>query len=156
MNDEVGRDVVGRDMAVSPEIAGRQAPDHDPADRDLQDQNSPDQGLPDQGPPDIELSDHDGSDETSSELPSPDTPPVDDRPPAVLRLERAQRLKREGEIARAEHDAAVVATDQKTARLKALRLEREAADRIVAAKEAAAKAELKPAAKRKRVVKAPA
>lgn len=83
-----------------------------------------------------------------------DVPAVDDRPPAVLRLERAQRLKREGEIARAEHDAAVIATDQKTARLKALRLEREAADRIVAAKEAAAKAELKPAAKRKRVVKA--
>lgn len=85
-----------------------------------------------------------------------DMPPVDDRSPAILRLERAQRLKREGEVARAEHDAAAIATDQKTARLKALRLEREAADRIVAAKEAAAKAELKPAAKRKRVVKAPA
>lgn len=94
-------------------------------------------------------------DESSDEVPK-DTPAVDDRPPAVLRLERAQRLKREGEIARAEHDAAAIATDQKTARLKALRLEREAADRIVAAKEAAAKAELKPAAKRKRVVKAPA
>lgn len=107
---------------------------------------------------------HEGSRDSvadSSEGNSPDeaprdVPTIDDRPPAVLRLERAQRMKREGEIARAEHDAAVVATDQKTARLKALRLEREAADRVVAAKEAAAKAELKPAAKRKRVVKAPA
>ena len=103
---------------------------------------------------------HDGVSDTSEDE-SPDearkdVPAVDDRPPAVLRLERAQRLKREGEIARAEHDAAVIATDQKTARLKALRLEREAADKVVAAKEAAAKAELKPAAKRKRVVKAPA
>lgn len=98
----------------------------------------------------------DTSDGDSPDDSPKDVPAVDDRPPAVLRLERAQRLKREGEIARAEHDAAVIATDQKTARLKALRLEREAADRIVAAKEAAAKAELKPAAKRKRVVKAPA
>ncbi len=98
----------------------------------------------------------DSSEDESPDDTPKDAPPVDDRPPAVLRLERAQRLKREGEIARAEHDAAVIATDAKTARLKALRLEREASDRIVAAKEAAAKAELKPAAKRKRVVKAPA
>lgn len=95
----------------------------------------------------------DMSEDDAGDAPAKDLPAVDDRPPAVLRLERAQRLKREGEIARAEHDAAVIATDQKTARLKALRLEREAADRIVAAKEAAAKAELKPATKRKRVAK---
>ena len=97
----------------------------------------------------------DADDDLADESPK-NAPAVDDRSPAVLRLERAQRLKREGEIARAEHDAAAVATDQKTARLKALRLERDAADRVVAAKEAAAKAELKPAAKRKRVAKAPA
>ena len=48
---------------------------------------------------------------------------------AGLRFEKAQKLAREGEKARAEYDAAGRAADVNRARLKALRLAKEAADR---------------------------
>jgi hypothetical protein len=54
---------------------------------------------------------------------------------AGLRLEKAQKLAREGEKARAEYDAAGRAADANRARLKALRLAKEAEE--AADKEAA-------------------
>ncbi len=51
---------------------------------------------------------------------------------AGVRLEKAQKLAREGEKARAEYDSAGRAAELKTARLKALRLAKEAADREAA------------------------
>ena len=48
---------------------------------------------------------------------------------AGIRFEKAQMLAREGEKARAEYDAAGRAADANRARLKALRLAKEAADR---------------------------
>jgi hypothetical protein len=48
---------------------------------------------------------------------------------AGLRFEKAQKLAREGEKAKAEYDAAGRAADVNRARLKALRLAKEAADR---------------------------
>jgi hypothetical protein len=58
---------------------------------------------------------------------------------AGLRLERAQKLAREGEKAMAEYEAAGRAADVKIARLKKLRLAKEAADRDTAEREAAEK-----------------
>ena len=72
--------------------------------------------------------------------------PREPKPPSVqagIRFERAQKLAREGEKARAEYEAAGRATDVKTARLKALRLAKEAADN-----EAAPAAVTKPRKKR--------
>lgn len=54
---------------------------------------------------------------------------------AGLRFEKAQKLAREGEKARAEYDAAGRAADANRARLKALRLAKEAEE--AADKEAA-------------------
>ncbi len=64
---------------------------------------------------------------------------------AEARFERLQRQKREGEAAARDYEANGKAVDDKTARLKALRLAKEAADR-----EAAANAPPKPAKTRKR------
>ena len=63
---------------------------------------------------------------------------------AEERAERAERMAREGAQAMAEHVAAVKAVDDRTVRLKALRLAKEAED--AAAKAAAPP----PAPKRKR------
>ena len=60
-------------------------------------------------------------------------------PQAATRLEKAQKLAREGEQARAEYDAAARAADVKIARLKALRLAKEAADEKAAPTAPAAK-----------------
>ena len=62
---------------------------------------------------------------------------------AGIRFEKAQKLAREGEKARAEYDAAGRAADANRARLKALRLAKEAAD-------AEAKAAAPPPAPKKR------
>ena len=53
-------------------------------------------------------------------------------PQAAIRFEKAQKLAREGEQARAEYEAAARAADVKMARLKALRLAKEAADKEAA------------------------
>ena len=63
------------------------------------------------------------------------------------RAERAERMAREGAQAMADHKAAIKAVDDRTVKLRKLRLAREAEDAV--AKEAA-----KPAPKRKRAVKA--
>ncbi len=56
---------------------------------------------------------------------------------AGLRFEKAQKLAREGEKARAEYEAAGRAADANRARLKALRLAKEAVDKDAADREAA-------------------
>ncbi len=55
---------------------------------------------------------------------------------AGLRFEKAQKLAREGEKARAEYEAAGRAADANRARLKALRLAKEAVDKDAADREA--------------------
>lgn len=75
-------------------------------------------------------------------------------PGALDRAERAARLSREASLARSEHETMMRQVDERTAKLKAMRLER---DRI--AGEAAAAAELvkvRPKAKPKAVRKAKA
>lgn len=63
------------------------------------------------------------------------------------RAERAERMQREGAQAMADHKAAIRAIDERTVKLRALRLAKEA-------EEATAKAAEKPAPKRKRAAKA--
>ncbi len=71
---------------------------------------------------------------------------------AEARFDRLQRQKREGEAAAKDYENQAKAVDAKTSRLKALRLEKEAAER-----EAAAAAPPKaPAAKASRKRAAPA
>lgn len=64
---------------------------------------------------------------------------------AEARFERLQRQKREGEAAMMDYEAQAKAVDDKTARLKAARMAKEAAER-----EAAANAPPKPTKTRKR------
>lgn len=64
---------------------------------------------------------------------------------AEARFKKAQQRATEGEKAKAEHDARVLAVDANTARLKALRLDKERVDR-----ETAAAAEIPPKPKRVR------
>ena len=66
---------------------------------------------------------------------------------AEERAERAERMAREGAQAMADHKAAIRAVDERTVKLRALRLAKEA-------EEAAAEAAEKPAPKRKRKAKA--
>ena len=63
---------------------------------------------------------------------------------AEARFERLQRQKREGEAAARDYEANSAAVDVKTAKLKAMRLAKEAAER-----EAAASAPPKPARKKR-------
>ena len=63
--------------------------------------------------------------------------PKSPSPQAGIRFEKAQKQAREGEQAMADYHAAGRAADAKIARLRALRLAKEAADRE-AAEEAAA------------------
>lgn len=67
----------------------------------------------------------------------------DTRARAEERAERAERMAKEGAQAMAEHLAAIKAVDERTARLRALRLAKEAAD-------AEARAAAPPPAPRKR------
>ncbi|GEP06993.1 hypothetical protein [Methylobacterium oxalidis] len=53
---------------------------------------------------------------------------TDVRTKAEERAERAQRMAKEGAQAMAEHLAAIKAVDERTAKLRALRLAKEAAD----------------------------
>lgn len=62
---------------------------------------------------------------------------------AEARFKKAQQRATEGEKAKAEHDAKVLAVDANTARLKALRLDKERVDRETAAA-AAAETQVKP------------
>lgn len=68
---------------------------------------------------------------------------------AVERAERADRMAKEGAQAMAEHHASIRAMDERTVRLRALRLAKEAADQETKAAEAAAAAAAGPK-KRKR------
>ena len=58
----------------------------------------------------------------------------------IERAERAERMAREGAQAMAEHHAAAKALDERTVRLRSLRLAKEAADAQVKAAEKEAKA----------------
>ena len=61
--------------------------------------------------------------------------PREPKPPSAqagIRFEKAQKLAREGEKAMADYQAAGRAADAKIARLKALRLAKEAADKDAA------------------------
>lgn len=62
------------------------------------------------------------------------------------RAERAERMAREGAKAMADHQAAIRARDERTVKLRALRLAKEAAEAEQAAKPAAAKPKRKRAA----------
>ena len=59
------------------------------------------------------------------------------------RAERAERMAREGAQAMAEHHAAIKAIDERTGRLRSLRLAKEAADAQAKAAEKEAKASAK-------------
>jgi hypothetical protein len=63
------------------------------------------------------------------------------------RAERAERMAREGAQAMAEHHAAIKAVDERTLRLRSLRLAKEAAEAQTKAAEKAAKASAKGAGK---------
>jgi hypothetical protein len=63
------------------------------------------------------------------DLPREPKPPT---PQAAIRFEKAQKLAREGEKAKAEYDAAGRAADVKIARLRGLRLAKEEADKAAA------------------------
>ncbi|MGH1569341.1 hypothetical protein ACRAWG_00120 [Methylobacterium sp. P31] len=63
------------------------------------------------------------------------------------RAERAERMAREGAQAMAEHHAAIKAMDERTVRLRSLRLAKEAADAQAKAAEKEAKAASKGTAK---------
>ena len=68
--------------------------------------------------------------------------PREPKPPSAqagIRFEKAQKLAREGEKAMADYQAAGRAADTKIARLRALRLAKEAADRDAAPPPAAKK-----------------
>ena len=67
----------------------------------------------------------------------------------IERAERAERMHREGAQAMAEHHAAIKALDERTVRLRSLRLAREAADAEIKAAEKEAKAAGKGAGKGK-------
>ena len=58
----------------------------------------------------------------------------------IERAERAERMQREGAQAMAEHHAAIKALDERTVRLRSLRLAREAADAEIKAAEMETKA----------------
>lgn len=73
---------------------------------------------------------------------------------AEERAERAERMQREGAQAMADHKAAIRAIDERTVKLRALRLAKEAEEAEEAAAKAAAKVAAKPAPKRKRAAKA--
>lgn len=60
-------------------------------------------------------------------------------PHAAMRLEKAQKLAREGEKAWADYEAAGRAADVKIAKLRALRLAKEAAERDAVPAEGAGK-----------------
>ncbi|KAA0122623.1 hypothetical protein SAMN02799622_01871 [Methylobacterium sp. UNC378MF] len=64
------------------------------------------------------------------------------------RAERAERMAREGAQAMAEHHAAIKAVDERTVRLRSMRLAKEAADAQTKAAEKEAKAAAKGAAKK--------
>ncbi|XYD10627.1 hypothetical protein R1A27_09265 [Methylobacterium sp. NMS12] len=64
------------------------------------------------------------------------------------RAERAERMAREGAQAMAEHHAAIKAMDERTVRLRSLRLAKEAADAQAKAAEKEAKAAAKSSAKK--------
>lgn len=66
------------------------------------------------------------------------------------RAERAERMAREGAKAMADHQALIRAVDERTLRLRALRIAKEEQE----AKEAEAARAAKPAPKRKRAAKA--
>jgi hypothetical protein len=73
--------------------------------------------------------------------------PREPKPPSAqagIRFEKAQKQAREGEQAMAEYQAAGRAADTKIARLRALRLAKEAADREAAPPPAAKKKAAKP------------
>ena len=73
--------------------------------------------------------------------------PREPKPPseqAGIRLEKAQKQAREGEQAMAEYQAAGRAADAKIARLRELRLAKEAADRDAAPPPVAKKKPAKP------------
>ena len=63
------------------------------------------------------------------------------------RAERAERMAREGAQAMAEHHAAIKAVDERTVRLRSLRLAKEAADAQTKAAEKEAKSAAKSAGK---------
>ncbi|MBP1182529.1 hypothetical protein [Methylobacterium sp. PvR107] len=65
----------------------------------------------------------------------------------IERAERAERMAREGAQAMAEHHAAIKAVDERTLRLRSLRLAKEAADAQTKAAEMKAKAAAKSAGK---------
>ncbi|MCJ2065075.1 hypothetical protein MKK63_20515 [Methylobacterium sp. J-088] len=65
----------------------------------------------------------------------------------IERAERAERMAREGAQAMAEHHAAIKAVDEKTVKLRALRLAKEEAEAQTKAAEKEAKAAAKVAAK---------
>lgn len=67
----------------------------------------------------------------------------------IERAERAERMQREGAQAMAEHHAAIKALDERTVRLRSMRLAREAADAEIKAAEKEAKAATKGAGKGK-------
>lgn len=67
----------------------------------------------------------------------------------IERAERAERMHREGAQAMAEHHAAIKALDERTVRLRSLRLAREAADAETKAAEKEAKAASKSVGKGK-------
>lgn len=67
----------------------------------------------------------------------------------IERAERAERMQREGAQAMAEHHASIKALDERTVRLRSLRLAREAADAEIKAAEKEAKAASKGAGKGK-------
>ena len=69
-------------------------------------------------------------------------------PQAQVRFEKAQKLAREGEKAWAEYEAAGAAADVNRARLKALRLAKEAAEREAAPAPVAKPKAAKPRKKR--------
>lgn len=73
--------------------------------------------------------------------------PREPKPPSAqagIRFEKAQKQAREGEQAMAEYHAAGRAADAKIARLRELRLAKEAADRDAAPPPAAKKKSAKP------------
>ena len=70
---------------------------------------------------------------------------------AEERAERAERMAREGAQAMADHKAAIKAVDERTVKLRAMRLAKAAQD---AEQAASAKAAAAPAPKRKRAAKA--
>lgn len=67
----------------------------------------------------------------------------------IERAERAERMQREGAQAMAEHHASIKAIDERTVRLRSLRLAREAADAEIKAAEQEAKAKSKSGGKGK-------